>query len=126
MPTVLPLAEESCAELVQEEATDFRVHSCVYTDPLIYEQEIREVYERSWVYIGHASEIAHPGDYRTGRLGSQPIIIGGHARLSASPEAHRSRLAPVPILRWRRRSRTIWAGYGAGTGSKGLKETEDV
>ena len=61
--------------LVQEEATDFRVRSHVYTDPLIYEQEIREIFERSWVYIGHESEIAHPGDCRTGRIGSQPMII---------------------------------------------------
>lgn len=75
MPTALPLAETSWAELVQEEATDFRVHSRVYTDPVLCDQEMREIFERSWVYIGHASEIAHPGDYRTGRIGTQPIIL---------------------------------------------------
>jgi nitrite reductase/ring-hydroxylating ferredoxin subunit len=75
MPKVLPLAETSWTELVQEEARDFRVQSRVYTDPLLYDQEMREIFERSWVYIGHASEIAQPGDYRTGRIGTQPIIV---------------------------------------------------
>jgi benzoate/toluate 1,2-dioxygenase alpha subunit len=75
MPTALQLAETSGADVVQEEATDFRVHARVYTDPLLYEQEMRQIFEASWVYIGHESEIAHPGDYRTGRIGTQPIII---------------------------------------------------
>src|ERR1700741_4050586 len=48
MLTALQVAERSSADLVQEEATDFRVH---------------------------AGEVAHPGDYRTGRIGTQPIII---------------------------------------------------
>jgi len=75
MPTALQLAETSWADVVQAEATDFRVHSRVYTDPLIYQQEMRENFERSWAYIGDESEIAHPGDYRTGRIGTQPMII---------------------------------------------------
>ena len=75
MPTAPQLAERSCATLVQEEATDFRVHARVYTDPLLYEQEMRQLFEESWIYIGHESEVAHPGDYRTGRIGTQPIII---------------------------------------------------
>jgi len=75
MLTALQIAERSSADLVQEEATDFRVHAGVYTGPLLYEQEMRQIFEKSWIYIGHESEIAHPGDYRTGRIGTQPIII---------------------------------------------------
>jgi phenylpropionate dioxygenase-like ring-hydroxylating dioxygenase large terminal subunit len=75
MLTALQIAETSYTDLVQEEATDFRVHARVYTDPLLYEQEMRQIFEKSWIYIGHESEVAHPGDYRTGRMGTQPIII---------------------------------------------------
>jgi phenylpropionate dioxygenase-like ring-hydroxylating dioxygenase large terminal subunit len=75
MLTAPQLAEQSCVDLVQEEATDFRVHARVYTDPLLYEQEMRQIFEQSWIYIGHESEIAQPGDYRTGRIGIQPIIM---------------------------------------------------
>jgi nitrite reductase/ring-hydroxylating ferredoxin subunit len=75
MLTALQMAEKSSAALVQEEAKDFRVHACLYTDPLLYEQEMRQIFEQSWVYIGHASEVAHAGDYRTGRIGTQPIIL---------------------------------------------------
>ena len=38
MLTAPQLVERSCADLVQEEATDFRVHALVYTDPLLYER----------------------------------------------------------------------------------------
>ena len=55
MLTAPQLAERACADLVQEEATDFRGHARVYTDPLLYEQEMRHIFEKSWVYIGSPS-----------------------------------------------------------------------
>ena len=65
----------SLGDLVQESATDFRVRSTVYTDPWIFEQEMCNIFEKSWVYVAHESEVAHPGDYRTGRIGRQPVIV---------------------------------------------------
>ena len=52
-----------------------RVHSRVYTDPVIFEEELDRIWYREWVFIGHDSEVPNPGDYRTGYLGKQPIII---------------------------------------------------
>ena len=65
----------SYSDLVRVESRDFRVHSSVYTDPSIFEYEMRHIFEKSWVYVAHESEIAEPGDYRTGRIGTQPIIV---------------------------------------------------
>ena len=75
MATVLKPEARSMSELVRESSTDFWVHSSVYTDPSIFKAEMREIFEKSWVYIGHESEIAAPGDYLTGRIGLQPIIV---------------------------------------------------
>ena len=36
---------------------DDRVHGRVYTDPLIFEEELDKIFSRGWVYVGHASEI---------------------------------------------------------------------
>ena len=66
---------QSYAALVQESHHDFRVHTSAYTDPEVFEAEIRNIFERSWVYVGHESELPAPGDYVTTRIGQQPIIL---------------------------------------------------
>lgn len=58
-------------EMVQEDRVDGRV----YTDPQIFEEEIEKIFHRWWVYIGHASEVPEPGDYKLTRIGRQPLIM---------------------------------------------------
>ncbi len=45
-----------------------------YTDPAIFEREMESIFERTWIFIAHASEVASPGDYRTAEIGGQPVI----------------------------------------------------
>ena len=52
-----------------------RVHASLYYDPEIFEEELEKIWYRTWVYIGHAGEVPNPGDFRTGHIGRQPIII---------------------------------------------------
>jgi phenylpropionate dioxygenase-like ring-hydroxylating dioxygenase large terminal subunit len=52
-----------------------RVHRTIYTDPAIFEAEMRLIYERTWVFIGHESEVAQPGDYKTTWMGRNPVIM---------------------------------------------------
>jgi len=58
-------------ELVQDD----RIHGRVYTDPAIYEEEIDKIFSRGWVYVGHASEIPRPGDFRVTDIGAQSVIM---------------------------------------------------
>jgi p-cumate 2,3-dioxygenase alpha subunit len=53
----------------------FRVNRRAFTDPAIFEVEKREVFDRSWLYAGHVSEIAKPGDFITRRVGGRPLIL---------------------------------------------------
>lgn len=53
----------------------FRVNRRVFTDPEILERERRQVFDRSWLYAGHASEIPKPGDFITRRVGGRPLIL---------------------------------------------------
>jgi benzoate/toluate 1,2-dioxygenase alpha subunit len=64
-------AAQELAALVQED----RVHRRVYTEPGIFELELERIFGRTWVFVGHASEVAQPGDYTTTRLGRQPVIL---------------------------------------------------
>ena len=66
-----------------------RVHSRVYTDQQIFEDEMERVFHRGWVFVGHASEIPEPGDYRLAWVGRYPIIMvrgdDGEVRLLVEP-----------------------------------------
>ncbi len=70
-----------------------RVHSSVYTDPEIFTEELDAIFHRGWVYVGHAGEIPHPGDYRLKRIGRYPIIMArgddGQIRLLLNRCRHR-------------------------------------
>ena len=56
-----------------------RIHASLYTDMRIFADEMERIFQRGWVFVGHASEIPHPGDYVTRRIGAQPVImVRGH------------------------------------------------
>jgi fatty-acyl-CoA synthase len=52
-----------------------RVHSRVYNDEAIFEEELQKIFYRGWVYIAHDSEVPKPGDYVARKIGRQPLII---------------------------------------------------
>lgn len=54
---------------------DDRVHGSLYYDEAIFKEELDKIWYRQWVFIGHESMVPNPGDYRTERIGLQPIII---------------------------------------------------
>ncbi len=62
-------------DLIDIRDRSFRVHSSVYTDVDVFEREIAEIFEKAWVYVGHESELAEPGDYKTSQIGRYPIIL---------------------------------------------------
>ena len=51
------------------------VHRSVYVDAAIFEAELTRIFERSWVYVGHESQVANPGDYYAARLGRHPVVL---------------------------------------------------
>ncbi|MBI3690553.1 MAG: Rieske 2Fe-2S domain-containing protein, partial [Mycolicibacterium aromaticivorans] len=52
-----------------------RVHGSMYTDPTIFADELNKIWYRSWVFVGHESEVARPGDYVRKKLGLQDVIM---------------------------------------------------
>jgi phenylpropionate dioxygenase-like ring-hydroxylating dioxygenase large terminal subunit len=55
-----------------------RVHRSIYRDPDIFALEMRRIFGRSWVYVGHDSLVPKPGDFITTRIGDQPIVMSRH------------------------------------------------
>lgn len=62
-------------DLVVDAPTDFRVHSKAYKDPQVFQDEVHAIFEKTWVYLCHESEVANPGDYRTSLIGTTPVVI---------------------------------------------------
>jgi p-cumate 2,3-dioxygenase alpha subunit len=53
----------------------FRVHRSAMTSQEVFELERERIFDRCWLYVGHESEIAKPGDFRRRSVGGRPIIF---------------------------------------------------
>ena len=54
-----------------------------YTDPAIFARELDLIFGRSWVMVGHRSQVAEPGDMITAQVGDENVIVandGGDVR----------------------------------------------
>ncbi len=65
----------------------------VFVDDDIYRTELDRVFTRTWLYIGHESQIPQPGDYLTNFMGEDPVIAtrgaDGAIRVVLNSCAHR-------------------------------------
>lgn len=68
--------------LVERDAPDWgalieydRVHGSLYTDPDVYAAELERIWYRTWVFVGHVSEVPEPGDYVVKSIGPQSVIM---------------------------------------------------
>jgi fatty-acyl-CoA synthase len=52
-----------------------RVHGRLYYDQQVFDDEMARIYHRVWVFVGHDSEVAAPGDYIRKRIGQEPVIM---------------------------------------------------
>lgn len=61
-----------------QEDTDagiFRVHRSVYRDQHVFDRERERVWGRAWLYLGHASEVPQPGDFKLRTIGGRELIF---------------------------------------------------
>src|SRR6266404_239009 len=73
-----------------------RVHGSLYTDPGVFAEELERIWYRTWVYVGHASEIPAADDFVMKSIGPQPVIMTrdrqGEIHLLLNRCAHRANL----------------------------------
>lgn len=63
----------------------FRVSRRIFTDPAVFDAEIRTLFEGGWVFLGLASQASDPHDFFTTFAGRVPILVqrGGDGTLRA-------------------------------------------
>ena len=52
-----------------------RVHRDVYTDPEVFQLEMERLWARTWIYVGHASQVPNAGDFTTVDIAAKPVIM---------------------------------------------------
>lgn len=52
-----------------------RVDRACYTDPSIFQMELSSIFEKTWLCIGHSSELRKAGDFRRAEMAGQPVLI---------------------------------------------------
>ena len=53
----------------------FRVERSVYTDPVVFDAEMRRIYEKGWVYLCHESQVPEAGSFFACEIGVQPVLV---------------------------------------------------
>lgn len=66
---------ERALDIDQLITADWRLHGSVYRSEEVFEAEMERIFSRTWVFVGHESEVAEPGDYKTTTIGRQPVIL---------------------------------------------------
>src|SRR6202034_378724 len=56
-------------------AQRFRVHRSAMTSPEIHRAEDERIFAKSWLYVGHESEIPEPGDFVRRLVGGRPNFM---------------------------------------------------
>jgi benzoate/toluate 1,2-dioxygenase subunit alpha len=57
---------------------DDRVHRDVYIDPEVFQLEMERLWSRTWIYVGHASQVPKAGDFITADIAAKPVILVRH------------------------------------------------
>ena len=81
-------------ELVEDSGNGLRVSGRLYHDPQVFDDEMEKIFHQGWVFVGHDSEVAEPGEYITRNIGLQPVIMSrdseGQVHLLLNRCRHRS------------------------------------
>mgnify|MGYP000261694169 CR=1 FL=1 len=70
-----------------------RVHGSLYSDEAIFKAELEKIWYRTWVYVGHASEVPNANDFIMKSIGPQQVLMtrdkNGEIHLLLNRCAHR-------------------------------------
>ena len=69
-------AARSVRDLIDDrpEHRIFQVHRSIYTDPAIFDLELKRIFAKAWIFICHESQLKRPGDYLATDIAHEPVF----------------------------------------------------
>ncbi|WP_338664838.1 aromatic ring-hydroxylating dioxygenase subunit alpha [Pararoseomonas sp. SCSIO 73927] len=120
------------AGLVDDRPEDgvFQVDRRVFTDPEVFEAEIRHVFEHNWVFVGLESQVARPHDFITTYIGRQPVLLTrdkeGALRLFLNTCRHRGTIV-CPFKHGRQKFHVCrYHGWAYDSAGRNISITEEA
>jgi phenylpropionate dioxygenase-like ring-hydroxylating dioxygenase large terminal subunit len=116
-----------------------RVHGSLYSDEEIFQLELEKIWYRTWVYVGHESEIPKTHDFVMKSIGPQEIIMtrdeAGQVQLLHNRCPHRGnqlcmepggnrKLFVCPYHSWSFNSNGDLRGFAFADGYEGVDKSE--
>jgi phenylpropionate dioxygenase-like ring-hydroxylating dioxygenase large terminal subunit len=123
-----------------------RVHRAVYTDAEVFQLEMERLWSRTWIYVGHTSQIPNAGDFLTLDVATQPVIVVRHSddsvrvllnrcahkgtKVVYAPSGNAGKTFRCPYHAWTYRTDgsllqvPLKEGYAAGVKQNGLSEAK--
>lgn len=68
-------ARDRLAALLDARRPGRALPGACYTDPELYELDLRLLWQRQWIFVGSVAEIPEEGDYRTVDLGTASVLV---------------------------------------------------
>ena len=76
MVTGVPVKDHPTRLIDEDPAAGmFRVHRGAFRDGEVFRREQRAIWGRCWLFLGHASELPNPGDFKVRKVGGRPLIF---------------------------------------------------
>ena len=61
--------------MYEDRVLDDRIHTSLYVDPSIFDAEMDKIFNNTWVWVAHTSEVPAPGNFKMSHVGRQPVIV---------------------------------------------------
>lgn len=52
-----------------------RLDQEVFTNPALFDLEMKYIFESNWVFLGHESQVAQPNDFLTAHVGRESVVL---------------------------------------------------
>jgi len=96
----------------------FLLDRSVHVSEEILREEMRKIFAKCWIYVGHASEVKNPGDFVTRKVAGRPVIFvrdqKGQVRCLFNTCRHRGSIVSTERCGNARRFMCVYHGWSYG------------